>query len=107
MFSVSSLTPLFPLGSNTGPGSQSFINGSRRLNMIKKVVLGIAVGLILFVALIYFGGGRTVTHLGTKTEEMGRDVKAVGKVVRRIQGDIVKDIKEEYKKMQKRLDEVK
>ncbi len=75
--------------------------------MIKKVVLGIAVGLILFVALIYFEGGRTVTHLGTKTEEMGRDIKAVGKEVRRIQGDIVKDVKDGYKKMQKRLDEVK
>ncbi|MDY6855465.1 MAG: hypothetical protein SWO11_12295 [Thermodesulfobacteriota bacterium] len=67
--------------------------------MIKKLLLGMALGLILFFAFIYFGGARIITEFGSKTQNIGNELALSEDKVKRIQRKVSKDIENMYEKL--------
>ncbi|MFQ5586123.1 MAG: hypothetical protein ACE5GF_04800 [Thermodesulfobacteriota bacterium] len=49
---------------------------------MKRILLGIIIGLCLFFLFLYFGGADYLRDFGSKTEEVGRDLKQYEKGVK-------------------------
>lgn len=49
---------------------------------MKKVMLGILIGVFVLILFVYFGGSRYVKSFGTKTEEAGEKLEKIEKEMR-------------------------
>ena len=72
--------------------------------MIKKTFLGIAIGLISFFIFIYLGGTRVIMESGDKTQDLGREMKNIGKKAEKFQEDFRKNVEDEYREVEIWLD---
>ena len=67
--------------------------------MIKKLLLGIALGLIFFFVFIYLGGARIITEFGSKAQNIGNELALSEDKVKRIQRKVSKDVENRYEKL--------
>ena len=67
--------------------------------MIKKLLLGMALGLIFFFVFIYLGGPRIITEFGSKTQNIGNKLAFTENKVKEIQRKVSKDAEKRYEKL--------
>lgn len=75
---------------------------------MKKIVVGVAVGAIIFIAFLYFGGASYVQTLGKKTVEVGKSLEGYEKELERgktvgakTAADVGEGVKDAYDKAKK------
>ena len=58
-----------------------------------KFVLGVIVGIVLFLFFLYFGGGTTVKKLGEGLSDTGKKMEALEGVVKKEADEALKGVK--------------
>jgi ATP-dependent protease HslVU (ClpYQ) peptidase subunit len=67
--------------------------------MIKKLLLWIAIGLILFFVFLYLEGGRIITGFSTKAQKIGNELERSEQEVKKFQRKVSKDAEKRYEKL--------
>lgn len=59
-----------------------------------KFILGVIVGIVLFLFFLYFGGGTTVKKLGEGLSDTGKKMEALEGVMKKEAGETLKGVKQ-------------
>ncbi len=58
-----------------------------------KFILGVVVGLLLFFAFVFFGGGRGVTRVGEGLIDTGKRMEVMEEMIKKGKDDTLKGVK--------------
>ena len=58
-----------------------------------RFLFGVAVGILIFLLFIYFGGGKTVKKVGEGLTETGKRIEHLEEVMKKEKDEMGKDIK--------------
>lgn len=68
-----------------------------------RFLLGVMVGILIFLLFIYFGGGKTVKKVGEGLAETGKRIEHLEEVMKKEKDEIGKDIKKKILKEDKEV----
>lgn len=63
-----------------------------------RFLFGVAVGILIFLLFIYFGGGKTVKKVGEGLTETGKRIEHLEEVMKKQKDEMGKDIKKKILK---------
>ena len=84
---------LVTLGSKEGGGKREMI----------RFLLGVGVGVLIFLLFIYFGGGQVVKKVGEGLTETGKRMEHLEEVIKKERDEAGKDIKKKILKEEKEV----
>ena len=68
-----------------------------------RFLLGVVVGILIFLLFIYFGGGRVVKKVGEGLTETGKRMEHLEEVIKKERDETGKDIKKKILKEEKEV----
>ena len=66
-----------------------------------KFMMGVIVGIIIFLFFIYFGGSRAVKKMGEGLTDTGKKMEVMEQMIKKEKGEVEKDVKKRILKEDK------
>jgi len=66
-----------------------------------KFMMGVIVGIIIFLFFIYFGGSRAVKKMGEGLTDTGKKMEVMEQIIKKEKGEVEKDVKKRTPKEDK------
>ncbi len=68
-----------------------------------RFLLGVVVGILIFLLFIFFGGGKTVKKVGEGLTETGKRMEHLEEVIKKEKDEVGKDLKKRILKEEKEV----
>ncbi|MGQ9646850.1 MAG: hypothetical protein ACUVWO_09965 [Thermodesulfobacteriota bacterium] len=75
----------------------------RRLGDMRNFLVGVVVGILLFLVFIWFGGGKTVKKIGEDLSETGKKMEVIEEKIKKEKDEIWNGIKKRFLREEKEI----